>query len=113
MENYHAQQLERHTPIVVMATGMGKSTVIAKLAADEFARGGRVLLLAHRRELLDQMLATIVAVAPGVVTAANMGVVQGQANQTDRAVVAATFQTLSRSPKRVDALGERTLVFGR
>lgn len=110
MEDYHAQQLERHTPIVVMATGMGKSTVIAKLAADEFARGGRVLLLAHRRELLDQMLATIVAVAPGVVTAANMGVVQGVANQTDRAVVAATFQTLSRSPKRVDALGERTLV---
>lgn len=40
---------------VVLATGLGKTDVIAALATDEAAGGGRTLTLAHRGELLDQI----------------------------------------------------------
>lgn len=40
--------------LLVLATGAGKTVVFAELARREVQRGGRVLVLAHRRELLDQ-----------------------------------------------------------
>ncbi|MFN8995697.1 MAG: DEAD/DEAH box helicase, partial [Pseudomonadota bacterium] len=46
--NYH------DTPaIVVVATGGGKSHIIASLA-DYYAKSARVLIIAHRKELLQQ-----------------------------------------------------------
>ena len=42
-------------PVVVLPTGAGKSWVIARIAADATQTwNGRVLVLAHRRELLEQ-----------------------------------------------------------
>lgn len=40
--------------LLVLPTGCGKTVVFAELARREVAKGGRVLVLAHRTELLDQ-----------------------------------------------------------
>lgn len=40
--------------IAVLATGLGKTTIFTELARREIDRGGKVLVLAHREELLDQ-----------------------------------------------------------
>lgn len=40
--------------LLVLPTGCGKTIVFAKVAEDCVRRGGRVLILAHRGELLDQ-----------------------------------------------------------
>ena len=50
---------------VVLATGCGKSSVISHLATRARAQGKRVLLLAHRTELLEQMADTCGVVEPG------------------------------------------------
>ncbi len=42
--------------LIVLATGCGKTIVFSNLAAREVRRGGRVLILAHRGELLDQAI---------------------------------------------------------
>ena len=43
-------------PCVVLPTGTGKSLVIAQLVRDAVTRwGGRVLILAHVKELLEQI----------------------------------------------------------
>lgn len=98
---------ERYTPVVVLPTGTGKSTVIAKLAVDAHYAGLRVLMLAHRRELLDQMAASVNAVAPDLT---RVGIVQGERNSPTADIVAASFQTLTANPARLDALGRREVV---
>lgn len=40
--------------LLVLPTGTGKTVVFSAVAKDEVERGGRVLILAHRGELLDQ-----------------------------------------------------------
>lgn len=40
--------------LLVLPTGCGKTIVFCKLAEDLVAQGGRILILAHRAELLDQ-----------------------------------------------------------
>lgn len=42
--------------LIVLATGCGKTIVFSHLAAREVQRGGRVLILAHRGELLEQAI---------------------------------------------------------
>ncbi len=44
----------RRTTLLVQATGTGKTVVMAELAKRAISSGGRVLLLAHRGELLEQ-----------------------------------------------------------
>jgi superfamily II DNA or RNA helicase len=78
--------------VVVHATGLGKTDVIAKLATDEAAVGGRVLLIAHRSEPLDQLTSRCLLHAPGVA----VGRVQAQRNETDCRIIVASVQTLSR-----------------
>lgn len=97
---------ERWTPCVVLPTGTGKSTVIAQLAVIAAGAGLRVLLLAHRRELLDQMLDSVEAVAPGRFST---GVVQGDRNEPDAQIVAGSFQTLASAP-RLESVGKRDVV---
>ena len=40
--------------LLVLPTGTGKTIVFASVAADQVRAGERVLILAHRGELLDQ-----------------------------------------------------------
>lgn len=42
--------------LIVLATGCGKTVIFSHLAAREARRGGRVLILAHRGELLQQAI---------------------------------------------------------
>lgn len=93
---------------VVLPTGTGKSTVIAQIAVNAFRSGARVLLLAHRRELLDQMVASIYQVAPDLLEG-TVGFVQAERDQPDAPIVAGSFQTLA-SPARLKAVGERHVV---
>ena len=45
--------------LIVLATGCGKTIVFSHIAAREVRRGGRVLILAHRGELLQQAIAKL------------------------------------------------------
>ncbi len=53
-------------PVIVLPTGAGKSVVIAKLAQDAIGFGSQVLILAHRKELLEQNSEKVRALLPGV-----------------------------------------------
>lgn len=53
----------RRRTLVVQPTGTGKTVTFSAIAADDADKGGRVLVLAHRGELLDQAAAKIAAVA--------------------------------------------------
>lgn len=94
-------------PAVVLPTGSGKSTVIAELVRRETACGNRVLLTAHRNELIDQLASAVTAVNPcGPVPSRIGGVHRGD---PEAQVVAATVQSLQRD-QPLDALGSRDLV---
>lgn len=104
---YWGGDRKRWTPVVVLPTGTGKSTVIAKLATTARDMGLSVALLAHRRELLDQMADSVAQVEPG---GAPVGIVQGDRNiRPGAAIVAASFQTLQ-SPRRLAGIGRRDVV---
>lgn len=93
-------------PAVVLPTGTGKSTVIAKLAVDARANGGRVIMLAHRGELLDQMAASITHVDPA---GEPVGIVAADRDEPDTAIVAASFQTMAKA-RRLASVGHRDVV---
>lgn len=57
---------EVRSTLIVLATGCGKTIVFSHLAAREVRRGGRVLILAHRGELLTQAIDKLRA-ATGIV----------------------------------------------
>lgn len=82
------------------------STVIAKLAVDARAEGKRVVLLAHRGELLKQMAAAVMAVDP---SGEEVGLVAGKHNNPTTEIVAASFQTLAKD-KRLRSLGHRDIL---
>ena len=44
----------RKRTLLVLPTGCGKTVVLAKVAENQVEHGGRVLIIAHRGELLDQ-----------------------------------------------------------
>ncbi len=52
--------------LIVLPTGSGKTIVIGEVARMAIDRGGRVLVLAHRSELIAQAREKIEAAAPGV-----------------------------------------------
>lgn len=53
-------------PVIVCPTGSGKSLIVAKLAQDAIGFGSQVLVLAHRKELLEQNAEKVRALLPGV-----------------------------------------------
>lgn len=50
----HREWEGKNRTLLVLPTGTGKTIVFAKIAEDRVRGGGRVLILAHRGELLDQ-----------------------------------------------------------
>lgn len=92
-------------PAGVLATGLGKTVMFSHLAkrwlerqhGDGRAPGlDRVLVLAHRTELIAQAAAKIRSVAPGL----RVGVVQAGRNETLSDVVVASVQTLAGERRR-------------
>jgi superfamily II DNA or RNA helicase len=80
----------------VAATGLGKTVIFCALAE---RIGGRTLILAHRDELVRQAAAKVREVWPE----ADVGIVQGNANDVRAKVVVASVQTIARE-KRLAAL---------
>jgi superfamily II DNA or RNA helicase len=83
-------------PAIVLPTGCGKTDVIAKIATDAAGAGRRVLALAHRSELLDQITQRCGMHAPGI----PVGRVQAARNQTQRPITVAMSQTLAGEKRR-------------
>lgn len=97
---------ETRRTAVVLPTGTGKSTVIASVAAESARLGLRVVMLAHRAELLDQMAHTVADVDPALPP---VGIVRAEQDQSDAQIVAASLQTLT-NENRHAALGKRDVV---
>ena len=93
---------------VVLPTGSGKSTVIGELAHRAYLRGQRIVGLAHRGELLDQMARDLRAVAPGLPADA-IGIVRAEQDDHHAPIVFATLQTLATAHRR-QALGDRDVI---
>ena len=93
-------------PAVVLPTGTGKSTVIARLALETMRRGQRAVLMAHRGELMDQLRDSVHAVAgeSGLV-----GIVQADRDEVDKPILAAMVQTI-RQAHRLERLENVGLV---
>lgn len=97
-------------PVVVLPTGAGKTVCFSGLIANHIEQlrkdGKRVLVLAHREELLEQAEAKIKAMCPGVWTAIVKGG-RGAKKHQFADVIVASVQTLARPARRqaVDRIG--------
>ena len=95
-------------PAIVLPTGAGKTVVFSALVREfrepgpghmaqvQHLTGLRVMILAHRDELVDQAIAKLRAVMPGV----NVGKVKAQDNDVDADVMVASVQTLASQTRR-------------
>lgn len=92
-------------PVVVLPTGAGKSLVIALLIQQALEFGGRVVVLAHRKELLQQNADEIRGLIPGV----DVGIYSAglKKREITNAVVVAGIQSVFR---KAEDLGRRHLV---
>lgn len=102
----HSWGTECRSTAVVLPTGTGKSTVIAAVAAASARLGLRVVLLAHRAELLDQMAASVAMVDPAL---APVGIVRAWRDDSTADIVAASLQTLT-NRNRLHAIGRRDVI---
>lgn len=92
-------------PVVVLPTGAGKSIVIAELAKGAAANGLQVLVLAHRKELLEQNAEKIRSLVQGY----SVGVYSAglKSRDTEETIVLAGIQSVH---KRAFEFGARHLV---
>jgi superfamily II DNA or RNA helicase len=81
-------------PLLVGATGMGKTIILAAITQAVAARGRRVLILVHRRELIRQASAKLTQA--GV----SHGIIAAGFDSSDHPVQVASVQTLARRLKR-------------
>jgi superfamily II DNA or RNA helicase len=89
---YKRRAAGRRRQAGVAATGLGKSTMAGKVATDSASARRRVLMLAHRGELLDQLTDDTHAVDPGV----PIGRVQGQQRNVGCPITVASIDTVRR-----------------
>jgi len=92
-------------PVVVLPTGAGKSLLIALLIQQAVEFGGRVVVLAHRKELLQQNADEIRGLIPGV----DVGIYSAglKSREIHNAVVVAGIQSVYR---KAEDLGRRHLI---
>lgn len=92
--------------MIVLPTGAGKTMVFGGLIHGWMASDmGRVLVLAHRDELIEQAVASLAVWVPRHL----IGVVKAARNETSSPLVVASIQTLAR-PHRLAQLGSFGLV---
>jgi DNA repair protein RadD len=92
-------------PCVVLPTGAGKTVVIAQLCHDVVRWGGRVCVMAHVKELLEQSEKTLRAMLPGD----DVGVYSAGLNSrdTDHKIICAGIQSVA---ERAGELGRFNLI---
>lgn len=61
----HIQE-RQDNPCIVLPTGAGKGVVLGQMALDVVGWNGRIVILAHVKELLEQTAGNIIKMAPGV-----------------------------------------------
>ena len=93
---------------VVLPTGSGKSTVIGKIASNAYHQGKRIVLLAHRGELIEQMIRDLKAVDPSIPDS-DIGIVRAEEDDHHCPIVGATLQTLGTARRR-NSLGKRDVI---
>jgi len=95
-------------PILVAPCGFGKTVVFSAMAHSAANRGRRVLILCHRAELVDQIVATLeqFGVTADII-AAGYQRSRGRSRATECAVAVASVQTLVR---RLDDYPAPTLI---
>ena len=89
-------------PCIVIPTGGGKTPIIARLCSDTVEQwNGRVLVLAHVKELLEQSAATLRTIAPTL----NVGVYSAglRRRDTDHPVIVAGIQSVYKRACELDA----------
>lgn len=92
---YHPEGVSRD--LALMPTGSGKTVCFAHVIDRTVEPGDAALVLAHRRELLDQAEAHIAAVAPDIMIEREQGAVRAERGRTrsaQRRVVLASVDTL-------------------
>jgi superfamily II DNA or RNA helicase len=89
-------------PIYQLSTGGGKTVVFSHVVKSAVTKGRRILILAHRRELIRQASAKLndLGVAHGIIAA-------GQDRDHDAQVIVASIQTVAR---RLDSLPKFDLI---
>lgn len=94
-------------PAVVLPTGAGKTVVFAHLAKEHLdaAPAGRVLILVHTDELVQQAYRKVRSVAPHL----PVGIVKATRNEIRARVIVASVQTL-RSERRRNQISGVTLI---
>ena len=94
--------------LVQLPTGTGKTVLFAHEAHEAVALGGRVLVIAHREELLDQARDKLLMADPS----ADVGIVQAERDAPGAGIVVASIQTLARPTRlaRLTAAGRFALV---
>lgn len=91
---YGALRAERSRALAVLATGCGKTILFAKAAEACVSRGKRVMIIAHRRELITQAREKLIAATS--LDAWRIGIEMGNSFASPaHDVVVASVQTLS------------------
>ena len=95
-------------PLVVAPCGFGKTVLFSAMAESAEKRGRRVLIICHRIELVDQIVATLAefGVVPEII-AAGYKRQSGRGHSEPRHVAVASVQTLVR---RIDDYAPPTLI---
>ncbi|MGH8377377.1 MAG: DEAD/DEAH box helicase, partial [Gammaproteobacteria bacterium] len=83
-----------------LPTGVGKSKIMASMAADIYARGRRSVTLLHRDTLVDQFARHLAEVIP----ARAIGTVKASSNDVNAPVIVASIHTL----RGMERLGQLT-----
>lgn len=88
--------------LIVLATGCGKTIVFSHLAAREVRRGGRVLILAHRGELIQQAVDKLKK-ATGIVAGVEMAEQRSDADYDEPpyTVVVGSVQSMCKEKRLV------------
>ncbi len=91
-------------PCVVIPTGGGKTPVMATVCRDAVGRwGGRVLILAHVKELLEQALEKIQVVAPEMWMKTGIYSAGLKSRDTEHPIIIAGIQSVYRRACELDA----------
>lgn len=85
-------------PLLCLPTGGGKTVIFSYIAQNAAARGGRVLILVHRRELLQQTSETLMTLG------LKHGVIAAGHPMTDELIQIASVQTLVRRLEKLHAV---------
>lgn len=93
-----------HAPAVVLPTGAGKSVVMGEVVRRVYhsRREGKIVVLAHRSELLKQLKRAVNQLDPDIV----VGTVKAQEREYHCDVIVASVQTLAASPEHIAQMGE-------